>query len=154
MFIHWDDKLLLGNALIDQQHRMLLLLCRRLDIAIKTEQSTDTIRSITIELRKFTEFHFFSEENLMREIGYPELDQHSNIHTDLLMQLNQMIARFHRQEYSPADTLFFLYQWLLGPVVEEDFKIGKFARHSLNQPIGENYYELFFKAHYPQHGYE
>lgn len=41
-----------------------------------------------------------------------------------------------------------------GHVVEEDLKIGKFAKRSLKQPIGENFYELFFKGQLARRGYE
>ena len=67
VIIHWDQKLSVGNDLIDQQHRMMMMLCRKLDIAIKTEQPAETIDFVIHELRGFTEFHFFSEENVMRE---------------------------------------------------------------------------------------
>lgn len=85
MYIHWEKELELGNDLIDTQHRILVLLCRKLDIAIKTQQSEQTVRWIMQELKKFTEFHFVSEENLMYEIGYPGVSDHALIHTELLM---------------------------------------------------------------------
>ena len=87
MYIHWEKELELGNDLIDTQHRILVLLCRKLDIAIKSNESEQTLRWVMLELRKFTEFHFISEENLMHEIGYPGVDEHSLIHSDLLAQL-------------------------------------------------------------------
>ena len=74
MYIHWEKELELGNELIDTQHRIMVLLCRKLDIAIKTGRSEQTVRWVMLELRKFTEFHFLSEENLMHEIGYLRVD--------------------------------------------------------------------------------
>ena len=38
MYIHWEKELELGNDLIDTQHRIMVLLCRKLDIAIKARE--------------------------------------------------------------------------------------------------------------------
>jgi hemerythrin len=145
MVIHWDDKLSVGNDLIDQQHRMMMMLCRKLDIAIKTEQQTETIDFIIHELRGYTEFHFFSEENVMREIGFPQLREHTQIHTELLTDLNNMTQKWRRREFPPGDTLAFLYRWLIRHIVGEDSKIGRYAKSSERLPIGNECYDQFFK---------
>ena len=143
MLIRWEKKLELGNALIDTQHRIMLVLCRKLDIAIKTQQTEQTIRFVILELKKFTEFHFISEENLMREIGYPDLSEHAFIHTELLMQLNGMMSKINNHSDVPDDLLGFLNRWLMKHIVDEDFKIAKYAKHANSPPIGENLYEPF-----------
>src|SRR5487761_2699548 len=98
MYVHWEKELELGNDLIDTQHRILVLLCRRLDMAIKVRQSEQSLRWIMEELKKFTEFHFISEENLMHELSYPEVTEHALIHADLLMQLDLMLAKIHHHK--------------------------------------------------------
>jgi hemerythrin-like metal-binding protein len=140
MYIHWEEKLELGNDLIDTQHRILVLLCRKLDIAIKTGQSEQTIRWVMMELKKFTEFHFISEENLMREIGYPKIDAHALVHTGLLIQLESMLAKISHHKEFPEDLLYFLNQWLLKHIVQDDLKIAEFAKYADERPIGEDLY--------------
>lgn len=143
MYIHWEKELELGNDLIDTQHRMLVLLCRKLDIAIKTSRSEQTVRRIMQELQKFTEFHFVSEENLMYEIGYPRVSQHALIHSDLLMQLDIMMAKISHHKEFPEDLLHFLNKWLIKHVVEDDLKIAEYAEYSDKRPIGENLYKQY-----------
>jgi len=143
MYIHWEKQLELGNDLIDTQHRMLVLLCRKLDIAIKTRQPEPTVRRVILELKKFTEFHFISEENLMHEIGYPGVDEHALIHADLLMQLDMMGAKISHHKEFPEDLLYFLNKWLMQHVVTEDLKIADLAKHSKNRPLGEDLYGQF-----------
>lgn len=140
MYIHWEKGLELGNDLIDTQHRMLILLCRKLDIAIKTRAGEQLIRWVMMELKKFTEFHFTSEENLMHEIGYPGVDEHALIHADLLVQLDMMLAKISHHKEFPEDLLFFLNKWVAQHVVNEDLKIAEFARRSDKRPIGEDLY--------------
>ncbi len=140
MYIHWEKELELDNPLIDTQHRILVLLCRKLDIAIKTREAEQTVQHIILELKKFTEFHFVSEENLMREISYPRLEEHAFIHSDLLRQLDMTLAKIsHHQEF-PEDLLFFLNKWLADHVIHEDMKIAEYVKNSKRRPIGENLY--------------
>lgn len=143
MYIHWEKKLELGNDLIDTQHRMLVLLCRRLDIAIKTRQPEQRIRWVMLELKKFIEFHFVSEECLMHEIGYPEVDEHALIHSEALLQMDMMLAKISHHKEFPEDLLYLLNEWFIKHVEEEDLKIADFAREAEHRPIGEELYALF-----------
>ncbi|MDD2721997.1 MAG: bacteriohemerythrin [Gallionella sp.] len=143
MYIHWEKELELGNDLIDTQHRMLVLLCRKLDIAIKTRQSEQTIRWVMLELKKFTEFHFVSEENLMHEIGYPRVNEHALVHSELLLNLEMMLAKISHHKEFPEDLLHFLNKWLIQHVVNDDLKIAEFARHSDRRPLGEELYREY-----------
>ena len=143
MYIHWEKKLELSNDLIDTQHRIMILLCRKLDIAIKTGEPEQRVRWIMVELKKFTEFHFISEENLMHEVGYPGVHEHGIIHTELLMQLNTMLGKISRRRESPEDLLYFLNKWLGKHVAHEDLKIAEYVKTSGRRPIGENLYSEY-----------
>ena len=112
MFIRWSDELLIGNMLIDTQHRMLIMLCRKLDIAIKTQQTEQTVQRIMLEIKKFAEFHFVSEQNLMHEIGYPDVAAHSKIHLDLLVELQHELSKIRHHTEFPEDLLYTLNEWL------------------------------------------
>lgn len=143
MYIHWETALELDNDLIDTQHRMLLLLCRKLDIAIKTNESAQTIRWVMLELKKFTEFHFVSEENLMHEIGYPDADEHALAHSELLMQFDMTLSKISHHKEFPEDLLYFLSKWLVQHVTQDDLKIAEFVRTSKRRPIGEELYKEY-----------
>jgi hemerythrin-like metal-binding protein len=140
MFIHWSEELAIGNVLIDTQHRMLMMLCRKLDIAIKTQQPEQTIQRIMLEVKKFAEFHFVSEQNLMHEIGYPEVQSHSQLHLSLLVELQVELSKIrHRTEF-PEDLLYSLNEWLLNHITGEDAKIAEFMSSCPVRPIGDGLY--------------
>jgi hemerythrin len=143
MFAQWNPELELGNAMIDTQHRMLLLLCRKLDIAIKTARSEQTIQRVILELKKFTEFHFISEQNLMHEIGYPQVAEHLQIHNSLIIELQVELSKIRHHSELPDDLLSRIYDWFKDHVVEEDLKIAEFSKTSPNRPIGEDLYRQF-----------
>ena len=98
------------------------------------------------ELRKFAEFHFVSEENLMSEIGYPGLQQHAAIHTELLAKLDVTLTKINQHKEFPDDLLYFLNQWVIGHVTHEDVTIANFARKSGKRPIGEDLYKEYLLA--------
>jgi len=143
MYIHWQKSLELNNDMIDTQHRMMVLLCRKLDIAIKTKQPDQRIRWVMLELKKFTEFHFISEENLMHEIGYPGVDEHALIHAELLSQLDMMLAKISHNKEFPEDLLYFLNKWIIQHVSREDLKIAEYSNHAEQRPIGEDLYKEY-----------
>ncbi len=143
MFIQWKEELALGNALIDTQHRMLMLLCRKLDIAIKTGQSVQTVQRVMLEVKKFTEFHFVSEQNLMHEIHYPHVEAHSKLHTELLIDLQVHLSKISHKAEFPEDVLYALNEWLSQHIVEEDLKLAQYVNTSADRPIGEHLYTQF-----------
>lgn len=143
MYIHWDPALELDNEMADAQHRLLWLLLRKLDITIKTKASDQTIRWGIQELKKFTEFHFVSEENLMREIGYPHADDHALLHSEFMMQFDMLVARISHHKEFPEDLLYFYNKWVSQHLLQEDRKVTEFASTAEKRAIAEDQY-----AHY------
>lgn len=143
MYIQWKKSLELNNELIDTQHRIEVFLCRKLDFAIKSRQPDQIVRWQMRELRLFTEFHFISEENFMNEIGYPGAREHAMIHTDLLMQLDMMLAKIAHHREFPEDLLYFLNKWLAQHIVKEDLKIVAYHKGTERTPIGEHLYREY-----------
>ncbi|MBW8072364.1 MAG: bacteriohemerythrin [Ferrovum sp.] len=137
MYIHWDKSYEIGNPLIDTEHRLLIMLFRKLDVAIKSAESEATLMRILFEIKKFADFHFTSEENLMHEIGYSGTEAHEAIHSALLAQLEVMIGRVSKKREMPDDLLYFMNEWILRHIALEDQNIADFARFSEHRPIGE-----------------
>lgn len=145
MLIGWKNELEIGNEMIDTQHRMLVLLLRKLDIAIKSSLEHKIIMGILLEIRRFTEFHFLSEENLMAELRYPNLLDHEKIHSELLSQFNVFIAKINRKQEFAEDILPLIHAWIASHVLHEDMKIAEFVGNSKFRPIAEECYGLYLK---------
>ena len=140
MYIHWDRKYETGQPLIDAEHRLLVMLFRKLDVAIKTHESDATLARIVLEVRKFVEFHFVSEENIMRETCYPGMDEHRTYHMELLGDLNAMIAKLASHREYPEDLLDFLNRWLIEHIAIHDQLVAKHARGATARPVAELVY--------------
>lgn len=143
MFIRWDPTLETGEPLIDAQHRLLVLLFRKLDVAIKMPASEQIINATISEVRRFVEFHFFSEENLMRETGFPGFEAHQAKHVQLLAQLKRLLLNVVTGAEFPEDLLYFLNAWLIQHIGSEDQRIAKHVRGCSSRPIAEVIYPEF-----------
>jgi hemerythrin len=146
MYISWRRDLETGHPLIDAQHKLLVFLFKRLDAAIKTQQPAPLLSRIVLETRKFVEFHFVSEENLMAETGYGELEAHRHLHATLLLELNAMIAKVTAQREFPEDLLYFLNKWLIEHIGGHDLQAAQHARDAASRPVAELFYLEYFPA--------
>ena len=146
MFIHWSSALETGQPFIDAEHRMLLFLFRRMDIAIKTGLPPDTLSNLVSEVRHFVRFHFTSEENLMKETEYPLLAEHTAQHEALLVQLDSVAHKVAVRSEFPEDMLYFLNDWLSEHISKHDQDIARHLRQSGVKPIGEFAYEDYFPS--------
>lgn len=137
MFIHWEPGYDTGQPLVDAEHRLLVFLFRKLDVAIKTHRPDQHLRQIVLEVRRFVEFHFVSEENLMRETEYPGFESHRAVHVKLVNELDVFIAKLVEQREYPEDLLAFLNNWLIEHIAKHDQQVAKHVRDAANRPVAE-----------------
>ena len=147
MYIHWDKVFETGQPLVDAEHRLLILLFKKLDVAIKTNRSDAMLASIIVEVRKFVEFHFASEENLMGETKYPGFAAHRNAHTKLSTELGVLISRLALHREYPNDFLSFVSRWLVEHISTHDQALAAYVRTAVNRPVAElDYSEYLLTA--------
>ena len=71
-------------TLIDQQHQELVSLLNRLNDAVKNNESREDIYRIIDDVIAFTRLHFATEEQLMIQSGYTEIEWHKDKHKELI----------------------------------------------------------------------
>lgn len=109
--IKWDEKYSVGHARIDHEHQVFVDLIINVSRAEDQHSSKDRVMRLLIELRKYAEFHFYSEENIMLDHDFPEYDAHRQEHVRLLCELER---RFHDYRLDAAtlnELVDFLFQW-------------------------------------------
>jgi hemerythrin len=152
MYIQWKKELESRNDAIDAQHRMMVLLCRKLEIAIRSKERERTVRRVIMELRKFTDFHFTSEENMMHEIGYPELESHARAHSILLLRFDIGMENVSHHLDFPDEITHLLNDCFLKHFLTADLAVAEYIRNFDKHPIGEHLYREFLprnQAHDP-----
>ncbi|MFO7541553.1 MAG: bacteriohemerythrin [Thiobacillus sp.] len=143
MYIHWDKQFETGQTLIDTEHRLLMMLFRKLDIAIKTNQPEAILSRIVLEVVKFADFHFISEENVMIETAYPGLETHRAQHAELMAELNEKVGRLASHREFPDDLLDFLLAWLKDHIAHHDQLVAQHVRTSRSRPVAEMIYDEY-----------
>lgn len=119
------------------------MLFRKLDVAIKSREPDPVLSRIFQEVKRFVEFHFVSEENVMRETRFPGIEAHERLHHELLMELNSMIAGIPSRREYPEDLLYFLSHWLFEHIGEHDQAVARHVRGAIDRPVAESAYPEF-----------
>ena len=129
----WNESLMLGVEVIDAEHEALIAM---LNGALEAGGAPKTARvgSELIErLLLVVVDHFRHEEEVMAQVGYPDLESHRRAHIKLREQ-----ARFFKtvleEEGDPAlsriELAGFLSEWLADHLIDMDLPMGPYiARH-------------------------
>ena len=127
--IIWDDRFNLQIDEIDQQHRRLVDIMNRL-IATEDEKASDEdIADILGAMTNYLGYHFDTEEQLMLDHGYPELESHREEHQTFVTQTAYFIATYRQGGASlKNDILLFLKEWLVEHIVKSDGAFGDFLK--------------------------
>lgn len=127
--IEWDDSLLIGVKLIDEQHKMLIQRLSDLSRSIDMNQGEVQIAKTLDFMVDYTDFHFSAEEKHMKEQNYPGLEYQKQQHAEFKGHLKKLVADF--EEEGPTKALstainVFLLNWLIKHIKAVDLKLGKF----------------------------
>ena len=128
--VEWEDKFSVGNSEIDEQHKKLVDMVNELSESINKYHGDEKllINHLLDELFEYTSFHFSSEEEAMRKSSFPELDNHIQIHKDLV---NQLVEKRERLLNSGVVTILemavFLEDWLVDHILYEDMKYKEYV---------------------------
>lgn len=125
--IKWRDSFDIGVEAMDVQHKMIIELINKLYNEIRNEESGDTALEILDEMATYAENHLQEEEMLLKEINYPDNDNHIAMHQlyrDTLSELRKDVKTGH--ERAAMDTYTFLRQWWTDHIMGEDKKYGEF----------------------------
>jgi len=75
---------------IDQQHQVLVNMLNSLNDAVKSRKPRDDIFLIIDEIIAYTRFHFATEERLMANSGYTDVEFHKDKHKQLMQDAQHL----------------------------------------------------------------
>jgi len=130
--IKWDKAYETGNFEIDAEHKIFVKIIEKIQAAYNEQQPTDYIESLITELIKYADFHFCSEENIMKSIGYPDLKNHQHLHLKLVEELKEQISVIDISYINMEELLDFITDWFAKHTVEEDKKIAEYIKRQNN----------------------
>ena len=132
--MEWTEKLSVGVATIDSQHKELFKRINNLVLAIKQHRCKEEIDSTIKFLDDYARVHFSEEEKHMRETRYPGLEQQREDHKKYLAALARLkeqasLPRVQGSTYDlSATTNQVVVDWIVAHIMKIDMKFGEFLR--------------------------
>ena len=120
MELEWQSDYETGNGFVDLQHRYFLDLIKRVGENFKNADDALHQEKLIIELRKYADFHFTSEENIATSCNLPGVSGHHQRHVELLEEFNHHAAELNKGSKTVDEFLEFLTDWLIGHTIYED----------------------------------
>lgn len=115
----WNDRFSVGVGLIDRQHKKLFSIINDLIVARENQQQQDVIEKILAEIISYTEYHFSSEEKLLKI--HPAYERHCLLHKDFVAKIMAQADAYHNgPEDISEETLELLIDWLKKHVLHTD----------------------------------
>ena len=136
--IPWDDRYTLGIEIIDTQHKNLFASVNRLYVLLEEHKSTkDELRTILYEFSDYMNTHFKDEEEYMLSIGYDKLEEHKELHKELINYLALVIKSPAKLDIIKTKMRVVAKRALIDHIMHEDTKIKLFqmSQDKINEEI-------------------
>ena len=125
---YWNDSLLIGVELLDNEHRKLVAAVDKLMNACREGKGKLEIAQTLDFVVDYTREHFRDEENLQERYAYPGIYAHKRIHAQFILTIGEIVKEFER--IGPNTALSgklskTLVEWLINHIGVEDKKVGE-----------------------------
>lgn len=125
MIIKWKDEYAIGVEHIDQQHKELFRMAQDIYKLYNDEfcvDKYDRIVDLIEELKKYTVFHFKTEEEYMAGINYKKLLSHKVDHADFIEKVNNVDFALIDKDHDAylLNILKFVVDWIVNHILEKD----------------------------------
>lgn len=123
MELVWESSYESGNHGIDTQHRKLFKDGNNLISAIYGNRDDHNIETLLDALIDDIETHFASEETVLERKEFEDLENHRNIHQELLQEAYTLRDEVNNGVLDYVDVVnFFIYDLILNHILDEDRK--------------------------------
>jgi hemerythrin len=129
MKIEWDETFSVGVDEIDRQHKEFIRIINRLQWLEERRSPQEQLIGMAQELWRYAEFHFCSEENLMRLFQYPDQEDQEEEHKRLVKTLKVKIHDLESGRGDAASLSEFAFIWLKTHTTTLDKKIGQYIQN-------------------------
>ncbi len=126
--MEWNERLSVGVARFDDEHKKLVLLINALFDAVQAGRGREALGRTLDELVAYTKNHFVNEEAALSRLGYPDLDNHRKEHESLTRQVIDIQQKYHAGASAmlSMEVMSFLKAWLVKHIQGSDQKYGPF----------------------------
>lgn len=127
----WDDKYSIGNEKIDEQHKKLFELAGEAYILAHRSISLAELKAIINDFFEYMKTHFNDEEQYMKRIGYPILEEHTKIHKEIVRKMIDIITKVKSVNEVKEHLVVIAKWWLLEHILQDDMLIEKWRNNDM-----------------------
>ena len=127
--VSWKDEYSVGVAKIDRQHRHLFEIINKLIDHSGTSKDPELVSETLTEMLNYAKEHFTTEEELMQEYGYPEIEPHKEQHIYFFKTTAELsVNALNKQSMVLSEIVEFLKLWLTLHILKCDIKYKEFFK--------------------------
>jgi hemerythrin len=123
-FMEWNEKLSVGVAALDDDHKKLIEIINQLHDGIEAGHKKETLGAVLDHLEDFTSSHLPREEELLVQTLYKDAVMHKWEHANFVKQIQGVRARFTKAPSAMLDLqlMSLLQNWMLTHLQGSDRK--------------------------------
>jgi len=125
--VEWKDFYSVGVDVLDDDHKRLIELINRFQVAYKYHTGEEFERQAFEELVDYTKYHFEREEKMMEEAGYPDLEAHKELHRAMISKVDDFQEKYRQTGHEALEGVAaLLCGWLIDHINGVDKKYGPY----------------------------
>jgi len=129
--IVWSGALSMSNPEIDAEHQHFIKLVNELNTEIVSQKRDKAaVEEIMNRIMKDAIAHFSHEERLFAEKGYPDAQEHTQIHSQLIYKFEQALKEIQNSDFGKVwiKAGLEIKDLLVSHVINEDMKYIEYLR--------------------------
>ncbi len=128
--ILWD-KLSIGNAEIDNDHKKLLEIYNDLVDLIEFKKNYGEFSRILSEMTDYSLKHFKKEEKYMENLSYPKISEHIAFHRNYIYKVAMYNSELlGTNPPNPEEIIIFLKHWWINHILKIDILYEQFKKEN------------------------
>lgn len=129
---NWDEKYSVNVDTLDEQHKHLFDIVKRLYIALEDKDDRIALALVINDLVKYSKEHFIEEERYLIRNQYPNYEAHKKQHDVFMTKIEQFAADYNSGRYLlHFDILLFLKNWVLQHILVADKHFGDYIKSAV-----------------------
>lgn len=134
ILFQWSDEYSVGDADIDNQHKMIIEIANSLN----EELSVEEVKAILLKLVHHSKDHFLCEEKMMESMDYPDLEEHRKLHTEMVTTLADFCLKKYESPEEVHEFRKFVYNWIIDHLLHHDKKLFRFVQEK-RPPVNDGF---------------
>jgi hemerythrin len=122
----WNKRFEVGHERIDFEHKIFVNLIRDASLLPQHGTSLERVLMHLNEVKQYAVFHFTSEENIMFDMDYPDIEAHKKEHSMLLALFDSRVHEYRSNDIDLEEVVAFLFEWFALHTTQVDTRLAKY----------------------------